>query len=268
MQVIRVELPEHLQTIEVIPIGDTHIGEEQADIQSVKELIRYVLDKDNRYVILNGDLMNIALKSSKSDVYGDTLKPSQQLDYVARLFKPLADNNRIIAMGTGNHEDRVMRETNFDISYLLAKELGIEKRYADNSFVLFVKFGRSHNAREDRPKKNVYSFFVWHGAGGGNLSGGKLNRVMRMGDTVVCDVYIMNHVHDPMLKTQPIYMTDNQNMSVYQLERYYMIGNSFMSFGGYGQKFGFRPSSNHIVSAELNGQGRKAIKLSTGGNLF
>ena len=268
MQVIKVELPESLRTIEVIPIGDTHIGEEQADIQSVKDVIKYVLEKDNRYVILNGDLMNIALKNSKSDVYADRMKPSQQLDYVARLFEPLAINGRILAMGTGNHEDRVAKETDFDISYLLAKELGIEKRYADNSFVLFVKFGKSHSSRESRTKKNVYSFFVWHGAGGGNLSGGKLNRVMRMGDTVVCDVYIMNHVHDAMLKTQPIYMTDQQNMSVYMMDRYYMIGNSFLDFGGYGQKFGFRPSTKHIVSAELNGQGRKAVKLSTGGNLF
>jgi hypothetical protein len=87
MQVIKVELPESLRTIEVIPIGDTHIGEEQADIQSVKDVIKYVLEKDNRYVILNGDLMNIALKSSKSDVYGDTLKPSQQLDYVATVIQ-------------------------------------------------------------------------------------------------------------------------------------------------------------------------------------
>ena len=111
MQVIRVELPDSLKTIGVIPIGDTHIGEEQADIQAVKDVIKYVLENDNRYAILNGDLMNIALKSSKSDVYSDTMKPSQQLEYTARLFQPLADNGRILAIGTGNHEDRVLRET-------------------------------------------------------------------------------------------------------------------------------------------------------------
>ena len=29
-------------------------------------------------------------------------------------------------MGTGNHEDRTMKETNIDVTRLIAKQLGIE----------------------------------------------------------------------------------------------------------------------------------------------
>ena len=268
MQVIKVELPESLKTIEVIPIGDTHIGEEQADIQCVKDAIKYVLEKNNRYVILNGDLMNVALRDSKSDVYVEKMNPRQQLQYVANLFKPLADAGRILSIGTGNHEDRVTKATSFDPSYDLALELGLKHRYADNLYILFVKFGKSKSSRDNNPKKNVYSFLVSHGRGGGRKSGAKLNAVMDMALIAICDVYIMNHVHDAMLKTQPIGMVDIQNMSFYEMDQYFMIGNSWMNFGGYGAKALYRIPTKHIVCAELNGQGRKAVKLSTGGNLF
>lgn len=265
MQVIKVELP-FFEYIEVIPIGDTHIGEEHTDEQYIKDVIKYVTEKPYRFVILNGDLMNVALKDSVSDIYTEKYSPSQQLIRVANMFKPIAD--RILAMGTGNHEDRVKLRTDIDLSYWLAKEMGIEHRYADNSFVLFVKFGRSVSARPTNDKKNVYSFYVWHGAGGGRKSGGKVNRVMDMSNTVNADVYIMNHVHDVMVKPAIFFDDDCQNMSIKPRERMFIIGNCWQDFGGYGQKFGFKPASKDIASVILNGNGQKKMKLITGNNKF
>lgn len=266
-QTIRVELGD-FRTIEVIPISDAHLGDECSDVSSLRSVVKYVLEAPNRFVILNGDLMNIALRNSKSNVYADRVRPSEQLAWARNEFKPLADEGRILAMGPGNHEDRIEKEVDLDMTYLLAKELGIEDRYADNSFVLFIKFGRSKNAFADRPKKLVYSFFVWHGAGGGATSGGTLNRLMKMSDTVVCDVYIMGHKHDPIAKPGTIFICDFPNQAVVEMPLSFLSANAFMDFGGYGQKFGYRPLSKHIVSAELNGRGRKLIKLHTGANLF
>jgi hypothetical protein len=159
----------------------------------------------------------------------------------------------------------VYLETGIDISAWLAAEMGLQDRYTNNSFVLFVKFGRSMNWKPSREKKNVYSFYCRHGMGaGGRKSGGKLNRVMEMSDTVDCDVYIMSHVHDPMMKPSMVFKTDIQNMTIYPAKRDYIITNAFQQFGGYGQKLGFNPASNEVSYITLNGNGKKKTILTSG----
>lgn len=63
-----------------------------------------ILSESNRYVVLNGDLMNTALKNSKSDVYKDTLKPSEQLELLKKELMPI--KHRILAATNENHENR------------------------------------------------------------------------------------------------------------------------------------------------------------------
>jgi len=265
IKVIKVELP-YFDTIEVIPISDTHIGEEFADVESLKAVVRWVLLKPNRFVILNGDIMNIALKNSKSDVYTEKIPISRQLSFARMIFEPIID--RIIGISPGNHEERIRRETNLDMMYLFAKELGLEDRYADNSFLIFIKFGRSKHAYAGQNKQLVYSIFVWHGAGGGSTSGGTLNKLMKMSDTVIADLYIMGHKHVPIATSAPVYLCDYQNMTKYELYLHFLSTNAYLEFGGYGQRAGYRPPSKHIVSAELNGRKKKAIKLKIGDNQF
>lgn len=264
LKVFRVELP-YFNKVEIIPLADLHIGDAFTVEQLVKDTVSYIMEKPYRFVILNGDLMNMALKGSKSDVYSEKYSPSDQVKYTAELLKPLWLNGRILAMQSGNHEDRVYEQTGIDISAWLAAEMGLQDRYNNNSFVLFVKFGRSINWTQTRDKKNVYSFYVRHGVGaGGRKSGGKLNKVMEMSETIDCDVYIMSHVHDPILKPSIVYRTDNQNMTIYPAKRDYIITNAFQSFGGYGQKLGFNPASNEISYITLNGNGKKKTILTSG----
>lgn len=268
INIIKAELPDFDQ-VEIIPIADTHYGDGLTDEKYIDSVIAYIIAKPNRFVILNGDLMNVALKDSVSDVYGDKLTPSEQLKHTANKFRPLLVGGRILAMGTGNHEDRTSKSTNLDMSYFLAKEMGIEDRYSADPFLLYVKFGRSKNSRPSRINKNVYGIYVWHGSGSsGKRSGGKLNKVMDMSLTIDTDVYIMSHHHDPMVKPDVIYRDDCNNMSISKRKRYYLVSNAWQDFGGYGQKFGFKPTSTDITSFILNGNGEKMIKLITGNNQF
>lgn len=266
LKVIRVELKEEFDFIEIIPIADVHYGDFWTDEKAVEKAFDYVLEKPNRFIILNGDLINNGIKTSKTNIYAEKLTPSNQLDRAKRRLIRVKD--RILAMGTGNHEERTALEVNIDMSYLLARELGIEDRYADNSFILFVKFGKSDNWRPLKPKKNVYSMFIWHGSGGGKKSGGKLNNTMEMLRTAVVDIYIMSHVHDPILKPDKIFQDDISNMSVYERSLYYMTTNAWQDFGGYGQKFGYSPVSKDMTSIILNGNGKKKCKLISGNNEF
>lgn len=263
IKVIKVELP-YFDEIEVIPIADVHIGDEWTNINIVKSTIDYVLAKPNRFVILNGDLMDTALTMSVSDTYAATMSPSQQIINTAQLFKPLVDNNRILAMGTGNHEDRVYKHTGVDASRFLAMEMGIQDRYSDNSFVLFVKFGKAESYTVNRPKSNVYSFYCSHGYGGGKKSGSKMNNVVDMPRTVEADIYIFSHVHDVMGKPSDSFRCDYQNMTLSRQTRWHLISNAWQDFGSYGLKQGFPPASREVGYVVLNGNGRKRVKLRIG----
>ena len=233
LRVLRAELPD-FDEIELFVLADLHIGDPSTDETMIREFVRFILDKPNRYVILNGDIVDNALTVSVSDTYSQKYSPSLAINHATKILMPLANDKRILAIGTGNHEDRTYKITGIDISSYLAKDLGCEKVYTDNSFVLFVKFGKSEYWEEKRPKKNVYSIFSWHGSGGGRKPGGKMNRVQSMQETIDVDLYIMSHVHTPMTMSDSTFNVNYQNMTISQKQRSYLVTNAWQDFGGYG----------------------------------
>lgn len=133
MKIVRVNLNEErnekVGDITIIPIADLHIGDRNSNTKLIKETIERIKDEPNTYCIINGDLCNMALKDSKSDVYSDSLSPMEQILEVIKLLEPIKD--KILIMSTGNHEDRTQKNTNVDVIRLVARELGIENRYAN-----------------------------------------------------------------------------------------------------------------------------------------
>lgn len=262
IKVIRVVLPETLKYIEVIPIGDAHLGDEWCDESLLKDVVKYVLEKPYRYVILNGDLINNAIKTSISDTYGMN-SPEYEIARIVAILSEIKD--RILAMGSGNHEERTLKLTGIDPSRYIAHRLGLEDRYADNSFVLMLSVGQSHASRAGNIKQQVYSFFVQHGFGGGKKSGSKLNNLDDASRVVAnADVYIFGHTHDVINNAKQTYVCDFQNRQIYTHKKYLMMHNAFLTFGGYGLRQGFSPLSTEITYARLFTQGRKRIALAIG----
>ena len=263
IKVITADLSEELDNIELYPISDVHWSDNTANEKLFLKFIDYILEKPNRYVVLNGDMLNMALTVYVSDTYSERYHPSEAVTSLAFHLAKLKE--RILAMGTGNHEDRVYKYTGIDVSKHLAMEAGIPvSLYSENSFVLFISFGKSDSSRAGREKKNVYSGFFHHGYGGGRMKGGKLNMVERMRNIVDTDFYVVGHVHDPIISTSKMFTVDNANKVIKPKNQYYMVTNSWMDYGGYGQKFGFAPSSLEINYLVLNGKGKKAIKMNLG----
>ena len=263
INVIRVTLPSDLEEIEIVPIGDVHAGDEFYDEKLLKSVVKYISEKPNRYTILNGDLMNMALTTSVSDTYADQLSPAKQVEYVANILMPIRD--RILGMGTGNHEERVYKATGIDASRYLALELGLKDRYSDNSFMIFLKVGQSQTSRPSKLKQQVYSIFVQHGRGGGRKMGGKANRLASSSDIIAdADLYVMGHVHTPMTFPTAVFVTDSQNMTITRQNKYFLLTNAYLDFGGYGLTYQYSPSCKEVTYATLITQGQKRIKLHTG----
>ena len=114
MKPIKIDLSEALTEIEIMPVADYHWADPHSDHERIMEDLTYVKDHENCYCILNGDLMNCAIKSSISDSYSETVSPMEELRACVELFAPIAD--KILCVVPGNHEARHYRTNGIDIT--------------------------------------------------------------------------------------------------------------------------------------------------------
>ena len=253
MKVIKKELG-NIDKLTIIPISDVHIGDKTANIKAFRDVLERIKNEPNTFTILNGDLCNIALKTSKSDVYSDELTPMEQVLQIINFLEPIKD--KILVMSNGNHEDRITKDTNIDILYLVAKQLKLEQIYSPSWWYLYLSFGKTN---KNRPA--LYTISGYHGFGGGSTIGGKANKVKKMSQVVLADVYLMSHVHEPINTKGVIFVPDYQHKSIVKKEMYYCISNSFVEYeGSYAEKMGLIPSNTGINEIVLDGT-KKGIRL-------
>lgn len=258
MKVIKVDLNKELnrkpEEITIIPIADVHIGDKLANLKLFKQVLERIKNEPNTFTIINGDMCNMALKNSKSNVYADSLSPMQQVIKTVDYLQDIKD--KILVIATGNHEDRTAKETDIDVMRLVARELGIEDRYASAWWYLYLTFGQDIKGRAI-----TYAITGVHGYGGGRKSGGKINRLEDMSQVVIADLYLMSHTHKPITTKGCIYLPYYQSKAISKQELYYLMTNAFLeSDNGYAEKMGFPPSNTSITEAQLNGKAKK-IKL-------
>ena len=78
MKVIKRDLGEKFKNIKILALSDFHIGDQLCNLKLIRSVLEEVKNSDNTFVILNGDLMNNATKTSVSDVYNEELTPMEQ----------------------------------------------------------------------------------------------------------------------------------------------------------------------------------------------
>lgn len=257
MKVIEKNLGQDIDKITIIPISDVHIGDKTANLKAFREVIEQIKNEPNTFTILNGDLCNIALKNSKSDVYNDELTPMEQVLQIIKFLEPIKD--KILVMSNGNHEDRITKDTSIDVLYLVAKQLHLEQVYSPSWWYLYLSFGKNKAKGDNR--KLLYTISGYHGFGGGSTTGAKANKVKKMSQVVLADIYLMSHVHEPINTKGVIFVPDYQHKSIVKKEMYYCISNSFVEYeGSYAEKMGLIPSNTGINEIVLDGT-KKNIRL-------
>ena len=184
-------------SIEIHTFADLHIGDTSCDIDAIHARIEMVKEKENAFVILNGDIMNNATKTSVSDSYAEEIPPMQQLERFVSLFEPI--KHKVLAVTSGNHENRTYNKEGIDLTDVACKQLGIEDKYAKTGALVFVKFGRGKQHDICRVSKQLYTIYCTHGSGGGRKEGAKAIRLADMANIVDADVYIHSHTHLPMV---------------------------------------------------------------------
>lgn len=252
MKPIRADLGGELKSVEIHPLADLHMGDSCCSFQDIQKELKYIKNTPNCYCLLDGDLMDTAIASSIGDTYGSNLQPMEQLQICVKLFDPIKD--KILAVVGGNHENRVYKSDGLDLTQIMCNQLGISDRYSATTAVIYVRFGKdvAHGRRL------CYSIYMTHGAGGGRKEGGKIQRLADLATIVDTDVYVMAHVHQPAAFRNTFFRADPQNNNIQKCEHLFVNTAAWLEYGGYGDKAGFKPSSNINPAIILDGTRKHA----------
>lgn len=256
MNTVRADLPRDIKQLEIHTFADLHIGDKNCDTSLVMENIKTVKENPNAYCILNGDIMNNATKTSISDSYAEEIPPMEQLDTAVRLFEPIKD--KILAINSGNHENRTYRKEGIDLMAVVAKQLGISDKYSRESSFIFLRFGEiSRGMKESsgtgKVRKVCYTIYCNHGSGGGRKEGAKAIRLADMASIVDADIYIHSHTHLPMIFKQAFHRADIPNSYIGVVNKLFVNTAATLNYGGYGEQYEYKPSSKESPTIYLDG---------------
>lgn len=244
MKTFKIDLPK--QDIEIIPLADLHLGDPLCAVEEIKRVIEYIRITPNCYCVLNGDLINNATKSSVSDIYGEILKPMDQLSMASFLLEPIKD--KILCMTTGNHEVRTYKQDGIDLMEVLATQLGVN--YSPTSALLFIKLGNEKNTHYTHSQGH-YTLFLNHGSGGGRSEGSSINKLTSMASIVDADIYIHSHTHVPAIVRNSYYRTNDRARTATQVDKLFVNTNAFLNYGGYADMFEYKPTSRSVPVIKL-----------------
>ncbi len=188
-------------TIRIKPIGDTHIGHRLFD---QKELEKFMSDRDdNTYFILLGDIVDSIIVSDTKryrkslDVAETDAIIDEQIDKAYDIFAPIKD--RIIAIGTGNHEHEILKRCSTNATKRLAEKLNVPAL----GYSWMVRLSLKYN---DGIRGSGRSVVIYgsHGYGGGaRTEGGNLTKFSNEFKSYMADIYLFGHVHEKVYKNVP-----------------------------------------------------------------
>lgn len=240
MKEIVINLGNKSNEIQIVPIGDLHVGDPNCNMDLIKSTIKYIKDTENCYTILNGDLMNNALKTSKSDTYKETMNMEEQQEALIELLSPIKD--KILFMTQGNHELRTNLLAGIDPLRYVARSLDlIEKgRYSDNTYMITLMFGKRNG---EKNSSNIYTIFGTHGSGGGKRVGSTANAMDDMCHIIPnADLYVHSHTHVPINYSDRVFVYNQNNKKLEVHTRTFFNTNSFVEYGGYAEAKGYKVS--------------------------
>lgn len=210
----------------------------------------------NAYIVLGGDLINNATRNSVSNVFEETMRPREQKKVIAGMLMPIRD--RILCAVSGNHERRSGKDVDDDPTYDIMCKLDIEHLYRENMAFVKLQIGKKNG---DGVKNPTYMLTVTHGAGGGMLTGGAVNRNERFGYVVDgMDCLIVGHTHKPFV-TQPSKIKIDPYNNKVDIKPFKVVSStSWLNYGGYAAQKMLLPSSHAPQVITLCGK-RKDIKV-------
>lgn len=249
MKTIRADLPRELESAEIIPLADFHLGDAMSDWKLIQSLLKHIEETPNCFAVLGGDILDTAIASSIGDTYAANLNPMSQIEMAVKLFEPI--KHKILAVCGGNHENRIYKNDGLDMTQIYCNQLDIGDRYTSTTALVFIRVGKDR--LEGHNTQQSYTLYLAHGSGSGRREGSKLNRLTDYATIVDADVYCCAHSHLPASCKTGFYRVNAGTSSVRYVEKLFVNTASALDYGGYGDVQGYKPGSKSYPSIILSG---------------
>jgi hypothetical protein len=232
----------HLDRLHVFPLGDIHKGSPHFQAAKWSEWLAYITQTESASMLGTGDFLNVAIKSSVSDVYEEEQTVGEAKRELAEELQPLQDAGRLDLLIPGNHENRITRETGDcpiqDVAWKL------DANYARTAAVVVYKVGEIE-----------YELYLRHGSGSGR-AGAQANRLERQALIVVADIYVNGHTHRQQLIRGAIF--ERHGDKIKRRRQLYISSGSLLSYEGYAAAFGLPPADVGAPRIRLDGTRKDA----------
>jgi hypothetical protein len=259
LKIVRHDLGIDLEKAYIIPLSDLHIG---ADFDDAKFLgyREWILNTPEAFCVINGDVLDMATKSSIGGVY-ETIRPREQRQLAVKFLQPLADAGKILAYLDGNHEHRASKDTDEYPGELICSMMGIPSLYDPDGILTFLTVGHQRDKGEKKRNRITYTMFMLHGWTGSRTIGGKANNLESLSDSVVADIYLSSHTHTQMAFPERILIPDTRTKTLKWKRQLFVSSGSFLEWSGYPIRKGYKPASLGSPRIRLNGT-RKDVHVS------
>lgn len=225
--------------VELMLMGDMHIGSKYYDEKFHKKNIQRCLDRDT-YIILMGDQIEAATRESVgAGVYEQSEIIDQQIEHFIDLMQPLKEKELILGMHAGNHEMRLYKSSGLDITRHMAKSLAIP----------YFSWGKLHYFRVG---KQAYKLYTTHGASGATKPHTKIKGVIDLANLVDAEIYAMGHLHQLSHHIRNYYAANTKNKKVEEQQKHFILTGSYLNHWG---------SYAHIKSMEPMRKGSPVVRL-------
>ena len=235
------------EEVELVPIGDAHIGNDLFDEVAFKKVIDYILEEPEnpkcaRICLLNGDLTESVTRHSKGNLFGLAMSPSVQIATAIKYLLPLTETSdkypqgKILSYCAGNHDWGRYQDTGVSSAESIAVKLGLEDRFSVDGCYCFINVKLAGNRCN-----TVHTVYNTHLTGGAGTVGGKANKVGRQG--VWADVIVGSHFHLPLTYKEDYILPNKHKNKLKQYTTTYLITSAFLKYGDYAQRYGMKPAT-------------------------
>lgn len=215
-------------------LSDIHYGAN--DKEYFKDSIKFITDI-GAYVIIGGDSIDAITATSKGKLQDEWLQnKDDQITELAKILKPLADSNHILAIGeNGNHNSRLEDSVYISPNKMLSVLLGDRTLYTGDMCLGFINVNNICYTvsvmHKTRKTKNYYEFeradMIWH-----------------------------EHLHEMHYEQKPVYEFNKYSKSVSVVPTLDIWNGSFLNLPNYSKKANYRPQFMGTYFVRLDGNKR------------
>jgi UDP-2,3-diacylglucosamine pyrophosphatase LpxH len=214
--------------IELIPIGDVHMGDKAFTAESLEKLkgyIDYIKNHSSAYCFLMGDLCNCATLDSKSSPFAQNMDVNQQIKEIVKILSPI--KKKILGAIDGNHELRLERYCGYSPTISICERLDVP--YFKNSAVIIFRLC-CHGTR-DVSRAAFVGYFHHTTGGSGNSMGGKINRPEKLKGIIGnCDFYCGAHNHSMITGHTIVFKVNETTEKIEQLRQIILTTGGYLQF--------------------------------------